>query len=70
MLETTKSYFHYRMEQLGISEIQNSIDIWQYDSKKKQNELTPNKIFQEIDEGIKIIVYSLDRDLISYSNSK
>lgn len=61
-----EQYFSERMLQYGITDEINKVDLWQYNTEKKDNELVPLKVFSQSEKGIDIIVYSLDRTLITY----
>ena len=63
------TYFAKRMKLYGITHEINTVDIWRLDPEKKENFLKPFEIFQESQKGIDIIVYDLDRHLISYKNN-
>jgi len=58
------------MELLGITPEINKIGLLKYDADKKENILEEVPVFSETEEGIKIIVYSLDRTRITYSNKE
>ena len=72
MAEETKilSFFHKRLDPLGVTEENNKIAIWQNDINNKdshQEILVDVPIFREVPEGIEITVYTLDRLQITYS---
>lgn len=56
-----QSYFHIRMEMLGITPEWNQVNLLQFDSTTNENVLKPMPIFKEHEKGIEIMVYSLDR---------
>ena len=65
------SYFDKRMQLLGINADNNIIELWQNDVKNTSNTdpvLVPQPIFREVDLGIEIIVYSLNRLRVTYKN--
>lgn len=62
-----QSYFDERMDLLGISAEQNRINVWQYNTETKINELAPVPVFKESDKGIDIFVTTIDRELITYN---
>jgi hypothetical protein len=58
-----KSYFQRRMDQLGITEETNRVELWRYEAGKG-NVLEPMPVFQEHPKGIEIIPYTLGRQRI------
>lgn len=66
--EVKKSYFQERMDLLGITPEVNKVELWQYDAGKGETLLNEVPIFREVELGIEIIVYSLDRHRITYKN--
>jgi hypothetical protein len=63
----TPSYFHQRMDLLGIADTQNEVMLRKHNPKTDQTELMPDKIFTESPKGIDILVYTLDRQYINYT---
>jgi hypothetical protein len=61
------SYFDNRMNLIGVTEELNSIQLWQFDSKLGENYLKDFPIFRDVEQGIDILVYSIDRHLINYA---
>lgn len=71
-IETSKSYYHKRLEPLGVTEENNVIEVWQnnLDNKSGHEEvLVPVPIFKEVPEGIEIVLYTIDRLQITYSQT-
>ena len=66
-----QSYFHKRMAELGVTEENNQIEIWQTEVMEGENQgktvLKPMPIFRESPKGIDIFVYSLDQRKIKYT---
>lgn len=65
-----KSFFHNRLDPLGVTEENNKIGLWQNDINNKESHqdiLVQVPIFKEVPEGIEIMVYTLDRLQITYS---
>ena len=60
-------FFTSRMEPLGITEEMNNIQLLQYDAKLQENYYKDFPIFRDTDQGIDILVYSLNRELINYA---
>jgi len=62
------SYFKKRMAELGITDEYNNIDLWQGTSFESENHgeniLVSFQIFREVEKGIEILVYSIDRSKI------
>ena len=65
-LENPKSYFQQRMDLLGVTSKNNSIELWENvnESNEHKDVLIARPIFRELPEGIEIIVYTLDRQTI------
>lgn len=64
------SFFHKRLDPLGVTEANNKISLWQNDINNKDSHeevLVEVPIFKEVPEGIEIMVYTLDRLQITYS---
>lgn len=64
-----KSYFQQRMDLLGITPEVNKIKLWQNDVNNHSNTdpiEVEQDVFREVELGIEIIVYSLDRRRITY----
>ncbi len=64
------SFYHKRLDPLGVTEENNKIALWQNDINNKdshQEILVDVPIFREVPEGIEIAVYTLDRLQITYS---
>lgn len=61
-----KSYFERRMELYGITPEINTVDIWRLEPDENKIYLKPYQVFQESPKGIDIIVYQLDRNLVTY----
>jgi hypothetical protein len=61
-----EKYFTERMELYGITEQVNQVQLYKYDSDKKENILENHPVFNHCDKGIEILVYGLDRNLITY----
>jgi hypothetical protein len=61
------SYYQERMNLIGVAEEHNTIQLWQYDSKLGENYLKDFPIFRDVEQGIDILVYSIDRALINYA---
>ncbi|SKD10078.1 hypothetical protein SAMN05660461_5978 [Chitinophaga ginsengisegetis] len=59
------SYYQARMEQLGVTEELNTIELWQ--NVNNENVLEPFPIFRETERGIEILVYGIDRMKIPYA---
>ncbi len=57
-------YFERRLQLLGITEENNSINLLRFDAKENKNVLQPVPIFRKHEKGIEIIVYSLQRETI------
>ncbi len=66
--EEPKSYFQQRMDLLGITPEENEIKLWQTEPGHVDPVLNTVPIFREVELGIEIIVYSLDRHRITYKN--
>lgn len=62
-------FYTSRLQPLGITEDMNNVQLWQYDAKLQENYLKDFPIFSDIDEGIEILVYSIDRELINYAKA-
>lgn len=60
------SYFDKRMELLGITPEVNKVELWQNDAASGAAVLKEQPIFREVELGIEIIVYSLDRHRITF----
>lgn len=60
------SYFQQRMDLLGITPEVNNVKLWQTVPGKLEAELVDLPVFKEVELGIEIIVYSLDRHRITY----
>jgi len=63
------SYYHQRMQLLGITEEENKVGLWQNEQGKNVIKEVPvfrQCIKDEKDYGIDILVYSLDRSLVNY----
>jgi len=68
--KTNQSFFHKRLDPLGVTDENNSISLWQNDINNKDSHeeiLVPVPIFREVPEGIEIALYTLDRLQITYS---
>lgn len=65
MSETIISYYESRLSELGITEKDTTVDLWQNENGK--NVLKPFKIFEQIEDGIFIRVFGLDRLPINYA---
>jgi hypothetical protein len=61
-------YFTDRMDLLGVTDQENQVGIWRYDKDEQKNVVKPLPVFSPSDKGIDILVYSLDRRLISYKD--
>lgn len=61
--EDTRSFFEQRMQPLGLTDKNNSIELWnnEFTEGKHVNKLVPYPIFTETEKGIEILVYSLSR---------
>lgn len=64
------SYFQQRMQLLGITPEVNKIGLLKYDADKKENVIKEVPVFSECPEGIKIIVYTLDRTQVTYTDEE
>jgi hypothetical protein len=60
----TISYYQRRMDALGVTAELNNINIWR--NGTDGNVLEPMQIFQQVPEGIKILLYTLQRSLINF----
>lgn len=63
-----KTYFQQRMELLGITPEVNKVRLWKTEAGQVDPVLVDVPVFKEVDMGIEIIVYSLDRHRITYKN--
>lgn len=61
------SYFQTRMNELGITDEINSINILEFDVIKKENVWKAKKIFRESSLGIQIYCYTIDGLAINYA---
>ena len=64
------SYFHKRLDPLGVTEKNNKIKLWQNDINNRDSHediLVEVPVFRPLPEGIEIAVYTLDRLAITYS---
>lgn len=61
-----EEYFIERMHKYGITDEVNRVQLWQYDSEKKDNVLIDEPIFTACERGIEILVYDLDRNPVNY----
>ncbi len=61
-----EKYFHERMDLYGITNEINRVELWRYDSEKKDNVKEFQPVFKSCEKGIEILVYSIDRELITY----
>ncbi|MES2457219.1 MAG: primase-helicase family protein [Bacteroidota bacterium] len=68
--EKDLSYFDQRMKLLGVTPEINKIALYKYDAATQKNVLEDSPIFQEVEEGIRIMVYTLDRSRITFSNQE
>ena len=59
--DPNSSYYRARMDLLGVTSDNNKIALWQNDLKTGKPVKVDFPIFSEVPEGIKIIVYTLDR---------
>ena len=67
---TNLSFFHQRLDPLGVTEANNKIKLWQNNINNKESHediLVEVPVFRELPEGIEIPVYTLDRLPITYS---
>lgn len=55
------------MNLMGVTPELNTIQLWQYDAKLGENYLKDFPIFRDVEAGIDILVYSIDRNLINYA---
>jgi hypothetical protein len=58
-------YYEQRLKKLGITEQHNKIALLKYDAEAQKNILKEEQIFRKHDKGIEIIVYTLDRELVT-----
>jgi len=66
-LNLGEKYFKERMQLYGITDKINKVRLWRTDPEKPgENILVPLKIFEPCEKGISILVYDLDRLLITY----
>jgi hypothetical protein len=68
--KTNLSFFHQRLDPLGVTDENNKIKLWQNDINNKDSHediLVDVPVFRELPEGIEIAVYTLDRLQITYS---
>jgi hypothetical protein len=63
-------YFEQRMKLYGISPEQNKIKIWRGVAYKNDNELQDFNVFNPCADGIEILVYTLDRSLVTYKGDQ
>lgn len=68
--EQKTGYFEKRMQLLGVTSENNAVSLLKYDPKKSDNVLTQVPIFSKHPDGIKIIVYTIDRIQITYSDKE
>lgn len=68
--EKAKTYFQRRMDLLGITPEVNNIKLWQQVNGKLDPELVDVPVFREVEAGIEIIVYSLDRHRVTFKNDQ
>lgn len=65
------SYYHRRMTELGVTEENNVIDIWQTEvmsgATQGDTVLKPFPIFTETTKGIDILVYTINRNILRYA---
>lgn len=67
-LSKAQQYFQNRMELYGITDQVNRIQLLQYNSEKRENELVDHQVFKLHDDGIEIMVYDLERNRITYKD--
>ena len=63
------SYFHKRLDPLGVTKENNKIALWQNDINNKEAHetiLVNVPIFREVPDGIEIMVYTIDRLQVYY----
>lgn len=65
-----KSYFQERMDLLGITPEINKMKVIIFDPEKRENILIEKPIFEEVEQGIRINVFDLNRDMVKYRNAK
>jgi hypothetical protein len=62
-----EAYFKKRItDEMHVTDATNTIKIWRNDAEKKENVLVDFKIFSPCEKGVSILIYSLDRMLITY----
>ncbi|NCX94963.1 MAG: hypothetical protein EBX41_00890 [Chitinophagia bacterium] len=64
------AYYEERLAKLGINANNNVVQLWELNAKSLQRELRPVPIFTKSDKGICILVYNLDRELVTYGKTK
>jgi hypothetical protein len=63
------SYFQQRMNDIGCTEQNNIIEILESKPKEPGNHLVKYPIFKETEQGISILVYSIERTKILYAKN-
>jgi len=61
------SYFDKRMLELGVTEENNRVSLGFYNIETKENDRKDYPIFSKVDEGIKIIVYTIGGNMVNYA---
>ncbi len=65
--ETTVSYYQQRMDLLGVTPEINTIKLWQNGGVGKPDILVDFPVFKEVEAGIEILCYRLDRYKIVFA---
>ncbi len=61
------SYFDKRMQELGVTEENNRVSLGFFNIETKENDRKDYPIFSKVDEGIKIIVYTIGGNMVNYA---
>lgn len=68
--QEAENYFKDRMSLYGITDELNQVKLWRSVPGKINNELVTFPVFSPCDDGIEILVYSINRSLKSYKNDQ